>query len=185
MCIHAVRAAARQSSNNVVMQFSPRYHSSHALVVGINDYLHASRLAHAENDAQAVAGHLIGSLKFPTENVQLLLGIKATRAQVLAAYYRFCQTTGPDDRLLVFYAGHGHTVRSHRGEVGFLVPQDGDCSSIDSLIRWSELTEGADLIPAKHILFIMDACYGGLALTRAAPPGSSRFLTRTIREGSG
>src|SRR5207244_2588726 len=39
-----------------------------------------------------------------------------------------------------------------------------------------ELTRNADLIEAKHILFVMDACYGGLALMRGITPGTKRFL---------
>jgi hypothetical protein len=35
---------------------------------------------------------------------------------------------------------------------------------LSGLIRWDELTRNADLITAKHMLFVMDACYGGLAL---------------------
>ena len=81
-----------------------------------------------------------------------------------------------NDRLIVFFAGHGHTVKSSRGEVGYLVPWDGDCGKLASLIRWDELTRNADLIEAKHILFLMDACYGGLAIMRALKPGSMRFL---------
>jgi len=60
--------------------------------------------------------------------------------------------------------------------VGYLVPWDGDCGKLASLIRWDELTRNADLIEAKHILFLMDACYGGLAIMRALKPGSMRFL---------
>ena len=45
-----------------------------------------------------------------------------------------------------------------------------------TLIRWDELIENASLIKAKHMLFIMDACYGGLAVTRYLSPGSMRFL---------
>jgi hypothetical protein len=63
------------------------------------------------------------------------------------------------------------------GEVGYLVPADGRADELGSLIRWDELTINADLVPAKHMLFLMDACYGGLALTRnTIPPGSMRFL---------
>lgn len=77
---------------------------------------------------------------------------------------------------MVFFAGHGHTVTSIKGEVGFLVPSDGDSNDLSTLIRWDELTRGSDLIRAKHILFIMDACYGGLAVTRSFSPGAMRFL---------
>ncbi len=64
----------------------------------------------------------------------------------------------------------------NRGEVGFLVPVDGTPAKTSTLIRWDDLTRNAELIKAKHILFIMDACYGGLAITRAPAVGSRRFL---------
>src|SRR5439155_10124504 len=41
---------------------------------------------------------------------------------------------------------------------------------------WDDLTRNSELIRAKHMLFVMDACYGGLALTRNTQPGSARFL---------
>jgi hypothetical protein len=81
-----------------------------------------------------------------------------------------------DERILIFFAGHGHTVSGFRGEVGYLVPYDANPSDLSTLIRWQELTGNSELIRAKHMLFIMDACYGGLALTRSLHPGSVRFL---------
>ena len=44
------------------------------------------------------------------------------------------------------------------------------------MIRWDELTRNSELVRSKHVLFIMDACYGGLALSRTVAAGSSRFL---------
>ena len=64
------------------------------------------------------------------------------------------------------------------------MPTDGDCDNLASLIRWDELTRNSDLLPAKHILFIMDACYGGLALMRHLHPGSKRFLKDMLRRHS-
>ncbi len=90
----------------------------------------------------------------------------------------------PDDRVLVFFAGHGETITGNRGEVGYLVPVDGDCDKLATLIRWDELTRNADLMPAKHVLFIMDACYGGLAVKRHVSPGSRRFLKDMLRRYS-
>lgn len=77
--------------------------------------------------------------------------------------------------MLFFFAGHGLTRTGHRGEVGFLVPADGAADELQSLVRWDDLTRIAELIPAKHALFVMDACYGGLAVTRSSG-GSQRFL---------
>ena len=124
-----------------------------------------------------MAETLHNTFKFPKDNIHLCLDGAATRTKILEAYLAFARNgTAPDDRLVVFFAGHGHTERASRGPVGFLVPCDGDVHNLASLIRWDELTRNADLIEAKHILFVMEACYGGLALMRGIAPGSKRFL---------
>ena len=60
--------------------------------------------------------------------------------------------------------------------MGYLVPVDGDCTALETRIMWDELTRKADLIPAKHLLFVTDACYRGLGLIRTILPGARRFL---------
>jgi len=90
----------------------------------------------------------------------------------------------PDDRVVVFFAGHGVTRSGRRGEVGYLVPVDGDVTKLSTLLRWDDLTRNSDLIVAKHLFFIMDACYGGLAITRSAQPGSMRFLKDMLQRYS-
>ena len=157
---------------------SPKYHSSWALVIGINKYEHCSPLSHACNDAKAVAEVLRGKFAFPDGSVELLIDSQATKSEILRAFLRHADasTADPDDRGLIFFAGHGHTAQSQRGEVGYLVPSDGNSDDLSTLIRWDELTRNAELLPAKHLFFIMDACYGGLAVTRHLHPGSRRFL---------
>jgi uncharacterized caspase-like protein len=155
----------------------PKYSSSFALVVGINAYKTAPPLGYAVSDATAVAGVLTSDFSFPKENVHLLLDDNATGAAIRECFLSFARDgCEVNDRLVVFFAGHGHTVRTSRAEVGYLVPWDGDCENLASLIRWDNLTRDADLIEAKHLLFVMDACYGGLAITRALKPGSMRFM---------
>ena len=157
------------------MALNAKYSESHALVIGINKYKSAPPLGYAVNDAIAIARVL--SDKFSFQNVHLLTDQEATRSAILERYLSLaCDGTNADDRAIVFFAGHGHTVKSSRSEVGYLVPWDGDIQNLASLIRWDELTRNADLIEAKHVLFLMDACYGGLAVTRAIQPGTMRFL---------
>jgi len=142
---------------------------------------------HARNDAEAIADALSQRFSFPKMNVRLLLDDQATRETILREFLKYTTpgATTPDDRVLVFFAGHGHTVGGRRGEIGFLVPADGRSNDLSTLIRWDELTRNADLIPAKHVLFLMDACYGGLALTRTTiPPGSMRFLKDMLQRYS-
>ncbi|MCO6045829.1 caspase family protein [Aeoliella sp. ICT_H6.2] len=164
---------------------APKYRRSHALVIGINDYKHASPLGYAVNDANSVADFLRTNFSFASKDVQVLLDQDATRSAIHKSFLRFSgEATHVDDRLFVFFAGHGHTERSKRGDVGYLVPSDGDPDDLSTLIRWDTLTRDSDLIEAKHILFVMDACYGGLAITRALKPGSIRFLKDMLQRVS-
>lgn len=163
---------------NRILGYQPQYSNSWALVIGINKYQNVSPLGYATNDAVALAELLEKRFKFPKENISLLIDEAGTREAIRKAFmdYMVKNRTQPDDRLLIFFAGHGHTETGKRGEVGFLVPVDGNVSDLSTLIRWDEFTRNADLIPAKHIFFLMDACYGGLALLRRPAFGSMRFL---------
>lgn len=152
----------------------PFYETSHALVIGINHYKTCSPLEYAVNDAEEVARFLETKFSFTPNNIHLLVDNKATKSNILNYYLSLTSTT-TNDRVLIYYAGHGFTYPSRHGEIGYLIPQNGDTGKLHTLIRWDELTRNADLIKAKHILFIMDACYGGLAISRAMQPGSKRF----------
>jgi Caspase domain len=155
------------------------------LVIGINKYKYVGPLAYARHDAEEIARLTIEKFGFSKEQVTVLLDGDATREAIRSAFLSYVQKTQPDDRILVFFAGHGHTQTGIRGEVGFLVPVDGVVMEVATLIRWDELTKNADLIPAKHIFFLMDACYGGLALSRRTiPPGSMRFLKDMLQRYS-
>ncbi len=156
--------------------YSPQYSASRALVVGINNYQHASPLSYAIRDSEETSQVLMDEFGFDERNIILLTDANATKARVIDSFLSYVDETEVDDRIVFFFAGHGHTFSGHRGEVGYLVPYDGDPHSLSTLIRWDELTRNAELIPAKHILFVMDACYGGLAITRSLLPGSMRFL---------
>ena len=123
------------------------YAASHALIIGINKYKHVGPLIHASNDAEALAKKLINKSGFPSGNVELLLDDKATQRAITQSLLRFADSTKvkPDDRLLVFFAGHGHTELGRRGEAGHLVPVDGDPADLSTLIRWDELRLAGEL----------------------------------------
>ncbi len=161
----------------------PRYGQSHALIIGINHYLNAGPLGYAVNDANAVYDRLTRDYGFQSENVQLLLDEDATSEAIRRAFLRFADQdlVGIDDRVVVFFAGHGTTRRGVRGEIGYLVPHDADLNDLSTLLRWDELTRNAEIIAAKHMLFVMDACYGVLAVTRAVGAGSVRFIKDMLK----
>ncbi len=165
--------------------YQPRYANSWALVIGINKYQMVSPLGYARQDAEAFAAVLTSHHNFPPDNVIVLLDEDATKQNILSNFHHFQEEcVSPDDRIAVFFAGHGTTRTGNRGEVGFLIPVDGASNDLATLIRWDDLTRNADLIAAKHMLFVMDACYGGLAVHRAITSGNSRFLKNMLQRYS-
>lgn len=155
----------------------PYYSDSHALIIGINEYKNVAPLSYAISDADAIRDALIKNFNFPDKNIKFLTNKDATKEAILGHFSHLAsEKIGIDDRILVFFAGHGYTHTGYRGEAGFLVPHDAELSNLSTLIRWQEITSISEFIHAKHMFYIMDACYGGLALNRQANPGSARFL---------
>src|SRR5687768_3005079 len=114
----------------------PRYAASRALIVGIDKYVSASPLGYAVSDAAAIAALLIDAFRFPTGHVQVLLNEQATKENILDGYLQLTDgVVEPNDRVLIFFAGHGHTRTGSRGEIGYLVPHDGNTERLASLLR--------------------------------------------------
>jgi Caspase domain len=170
---------------SVTTIYKPTYDKSWAVIIGINHYRVASPLGYARQDAESFAEILKSAFGFPPDGITVLLDGDATRHGILSSFLQLTKDAVlPDDRVAVFFAGHGCTRTGKHGEVGFLVPVDGDPNELSTLIRWDDLTRNAELIPAKHVLFVMDACYGGLAIQRNIPAGSARFLKDMLQRYS-
>ena len=133
-------------------KFAPRYDASYALIIGVNVYETASPLDYAVNDAVAILDILKGSYGFDENNCTVLLNEHATRQNIQSAFLRYANDdVQDDDRIVVFYAGHGTTITGKRGEVGYLVPYDANLDDISTLLRWDELTRNCELIDAKSV----------------------------------
>lgn len=144
------------------------YKNSWAALIGIDNYQHPSipKLRYAVNDTQAME-RALREQGFPAERIIRLTNAAATKAkieEVLGDQLR--QAVTPQDRLLVFFAGHGTTDTARGGEEeGFLLAVDSDPGRLFSTaISMSALRQVSDRLPAKHILYIIDACYSGYAI---------------------
>ncbi len=145
------------------------YSSCKALIVGVSHYADPQYdLSYPRSDAEAVAG-LLGN-EFGFDQIWTLYDREATRPNIIRFFEQDLQRTDEDDGLLVFFAGHGITVTSAIGDDrGFLVPHDGDPKQPYANISLTALRDDyLPMIPAKHVLLIVDACYGGLALRDVA-----------------
>lgn len=156
--------------------YKPKYDNSWALIIGINKYTHVSPLLHARNDAEGIAATMNSRFNFPSCRTTVLLDEEATLRNIQAAMHGLVGQTSEDDRVLFFYAGHGHTMPAYGRQAGFLVPADGRVDDTSTLLPWDDLVNTARIIRAKHMLFVTDACYGGQIAMRSLAPGSARFL---------
>jgi uncharacterized caspase-like protein/peptidoglycan/xylan/chitin deacetylase (PgdA/CDA1 family) len=159
------------------------YANSWAIVVGIDKYQKWPQLQYAVRDAEGVGQLLVQKFGFAPERVVSLKNEQATRAGILAAFHdRLAHgNLQPNDRIFVFFAGHGATRKLSSGrDLGYIVPFDADPDKLATdAIPMTEIQNIAESLPAKHALFVMDACYSGLGLTRGAANAS--FLRDNAR----
>nr|WP_255511774.1 galactokinase family protein [Mitsuaria sp. TWR114] len=161
------------------------YRDSVALVIGIDQYKSWPRLQHAVRDAQAIQETLRTQFGFRPENITTLTDGDATRANILRALNAMARKGGDgrlkrDDRVFVFFAGHGSTRKLPSGrDVGYIIPVDAGTDDLQTdAIAMPQLQELSEALPAKHAFFVIDACYSGLGLTRGGAAGSSANFVR-------
>lgn len=171
------------------------YRKLFALCVGINDYNFPDipDLAYAENDATEVAKILESDYGF--DKVTLLTGKKATKDNIINALADLQDSSKvqKEDGVVIYFSGHGATVKVNNGEQGYLLPIDAkvNLKNINnpapfrrSALRMDSLKDDADAIPAKHVLFLVDACYSGYMSSKAvsASPEIENALSYNARQ---
>ncbi|KAF8887263.1 caspase domain-containing protein [Gymnopilus junonius] len=90
--------------------FNPRPRM-HALLIGIDQYKSQgiTALRGAEADALRFKGYLENDLKVRTDQIDLILGKRATRSEIIDAFKRLAnnERIQRDDPIFIFFAGHG------------------------------------------------------------------------------
>ncbi len=137
-------------------------------VIGIDRYAAWPELGNAVSDARG-AFALFTRLGFEPAAAPLLdqaATAEALRRLVTDDLARL----GPEDSLVLFFAGHGFTRTHHLSnavvKTGYIIPVDGHApeGSAASWVRLDSWLSDVARLPAKHILVILDACYSGVAL---------------------
>jgi hypothetical protein len=135
---------------------------------------------------------LIDHFGFLPSHIITLTDEQATKASILEAMSQLTDSNQihADDRVLIYYSGHGQGIKLTDGdEMGFLISHDAKIDFTNSknpmqyyrtCLGMDELGRVSRLIPAKHVLFLVDACYGGLAAKqyRALPSNIPNYLEK-------
>jgi len=157
------------------------YNKSYAVVIGIDSYQNLPRdkqLKYAVKDARGVQDVLSKNYRF--DKIYELYNEQATRDRIMELLtIELPEKMGEEDSLFIFWAGHGNQEKTKSGDIGYLIPHDGNPEKPFSNISMTLLKEDiSKKLPAKHVFYVMDACYGGLlTATRSLDKKTTRDLS--------
>ena len=177
-----VKLKASEAANAAVADTVQLYGASHALVIGIDKYTNGwSRLSNAVEDARVVAKEL----ERQGFEVALKTDLKADALRTTLREFFAIKGADPDARLLLWYAGHGHTI----GGEGFMVPADAppDTSPafLVSALPMRDFGSLVRLARSKHVLSVFDSCFSGTifqARAGATPRAITNKTTKPVRQ---
>lgn len=185
LCLPVLASAA----DRALVPASPQdiYSVSAALVVG--EYTYGAgwpALPGVKSDTAAVAD----ALRSDGFTVQRL--DNPTRQQLSAAVDSFLARYASDSRarVLIYFAGHGHTITKDGLKTGYIVLKDATDPSKDingflnGSLRMDYFADKAKSVKARHTLFVFDSCFSGsiFSAMRSIPDFMKRMLDEKARE---
>lgn len=166
-----VQVKADDTADAAVVEEVQLYGASYALVIGVDAYTAGwPNLRNAIKDAELVAEEL------EKQGFQVTFETNSNAERLRQVLKEFFVLKGAEAnaRLLVWFAGHGHT---DRGE-GFLVPADapppGDPAFALYALPMRDFGSLVRLAKSKHVLAIFDSCFAGTIFEARAgmPPAA-------------
>jgi Caspase domain len=164
------------------------YTASYALVIGVSEYTNGwPSLPGVADDVAAVA-QVLTEQGFEVTVVQ-----NPTSTGLRDAFDAFIHRYGlvPEHRLLIYFAGHGHTIKQSYGdEMGYLVPTNAPNPYQDkngflaTAMDMQQIEVYAKRIQTKHVLFLFDSCFSGsiFSLSRAVPEHIHYKTSQPVRQ---
>ena len=131
-----------------------------ALLVGIGHYRYINPpLPFVSNDVQKMLEYLLTEGSFDAVYV---MDEQATPQLVDSYMTKNLMHVGKEDRLLFYFSGHGNELDG-LPVLQFQEARPGDWDQAH-VLRVDQFDLWGRVIPAKHVLFIYDACFAGLAV---------------------
>jgi septum formation inhibitor MinC len=166
-------AGYRTKKNECVLYYQPPSGQKikyHALLIANSNYDNWSPLVNEPiKDADSLAAILYYQYQF--KQIQILHD--ATLLQMHAALDALKERKDENERILIFYAGHGDQQKEKDG-MAYLVPVDAIGQIRKTQLSAAEFKSYVSIEPLKsrHLLFIADACYAGSFVIDAAKASS-------------
>lgn len=140
------------------------FNKSYAIVIGINHYTGGFEpIVTTKKDPFRMRDFLLHDAGF--DYVHVLTNEKATYRRIRELMVDdFPKRINQQDRFLFYWSGHGSETKDAEGNaMGYLPLADSKKNRFSSMVSMDDIARWDRLIKAKHTLFILDACFSGLA----------------------
>ncbi len=138
-----------------------RSSKSYALVIGVSEYTNGYSSLPTSKDAKRMRDYLLHEAGF--DYVHLLTEDKVTHSRLRKLMVDdFPGRVETNDRFLFYWSGHGVQRKVGQGHIGYL-PLGSSSKEFSSMVSMDHIARWDGLITGKQALFLLDACFSGLA----------------------
>jgi filamentous hemagglutinin family protein len=134
----------------------PQIQRKIAVLIGIDRYQdeRIPQLANAVADARAVARTLAERLGYET-----LVLENPGKATIFRALNQLTTQVGPNDSVVLYYAGHGERIE--KTGLGYWQPADADADRAETWISNADIDRLLRQLPASQLAMVSDSCFSG------------------------
>ncbi len=182
LCVWAELSVKTESGQTVGF-----FKESHALLIGASDY------TNGWPDLESIPADIRLLEKTLTDKGFIVQTVTDPDGKTLKeAFESFINAYGynSENRLLFYYAGHGHTMDD--GSRGYLVPVDAPIPHKDAAnfkrtaLDMNQIISWCRQMDAKHALFLFDSCFSGTIFKQRdlpkMPPQISMLTGKPVRQ---
>jgi len=140
-----------------------------AVIIGISNYKHPgpnglANLIYADDDAKAFA-RTLKHLGWSNSHIKLMLNKQATKRNIEIALESWLTKAGPNDQIVLFWAGHGFPDPENPEKVYFAC-YDTDISIPVTGYRMDKVRAALEERRSRNVILLADTCHAGKLITR-------------------
>lgn len=140
-----------------------------AVIIGISKYKYSGQkglanLIFADDDAKAFS-RVLGNLGWSESHIKLLVNEKATQRNIMIALESWLTKAGPNDQIVLFWAGHGFHDPEDPEKVYFAC-HDTDISIPATGYRMDRVRTILEERKSRNVILLADTCHAGKLITR-------------------
>jgi len=142
---------------------------SWAVIIGISKYEYAGEnglndLIYADDDARAFV-RILKEIGWRDSHIRFLINEQATKRNIEIALESWLTKTGPQDQIVLFWAGHGFPDPEDPEKV-YLACYDTEISIPATGFRMDKVRNALEERRARNVVVLADTCHAGKLITR-------------------